>query len=221
MKKKTFSTKKPKKEKKFKKKKGKLIGNAILLSSIAILVVSMSFTLFAKLADKNDGKEELPSASDELLTISTEEPTEEPTEEAPEAPTEEAELPSEEEKIPTEWKFFLNGNESSPLESEDRGWQYALTDTALYINDGDWETGREFTGNESDIHSDVLTYDFGSEIGISTIRVEAPKAFRVAYTQYNGSTTVYKVVEYPAGIHDLVRPDNAYDGITVTVTYFN
>ena len=67
-----------------------------------------------------------------------------------------------------------------------------------------------------------MTYDFSPEADIRTIRIEAPKAFRVAYTSYSGSSTVvYEVVDYPAGIHDLAFPATAGgSAVTVTVTYF-
>ena len=78
-----------------------MVGNTILLIAIAVLVVSMLFTLCAKIVDKNDAKEELSSASDELITIApddeseaqTEAPTVASTESPTDAPTEEAKNP--------------------------------------------------------------------------------------------------------------------------------
>lgn len=198
-----------KNESKSKRKKGTLVGNTILLVAIAVLVVSMLFTLCAKIVDKNDAKEELSSASDELLTLA---PDEEESESLTDAPTEEA-------VIPTTWKYLFDDSSDAktPISSTVQNWQYAVGNTVVKI--GDTTTGRDTVlGN---FQRDVLTYGFVEGGCPEHIRVEAPKAFRVAYTCYSeGITYVYEVVDYPAGIHDLVYPANAVGAtLTVEITY--
>lgn len=199
-----------KSENKSKRKKGTLVGNTILLVAIAVLVVSMLFTLCAKIVDKNDAKEELSSASDELLTLS---PDEEESESLTDAPTEEA-------RIPTTWKYLFDDSSDgkTPISSTVQNWQYAVGNTVVEIGRGDTTTGRDTVlGN---FQRDVLTYGFLEGGCPEHIRVEAPQAFRVAYTCYSPDITyVYEVVDYPAGIHDLVYPANAGTALTVEITY--
>ena len=78
-----------KNESKFKRKKGSLVGNAVLLSCIAILVVSMLFTLCAKIVDKNDERDNALSSLEENVTLAPDEEESEVLTEAPtDAPTE-------------------------------------------------------------------------------------------------------------------------------------
>ena len=64
-----------------------MIVNSILVGGIAILVVSLVFTFCAKIADKDDVKNDIQSFPDELLTLESGKVTLEPTEEPIEQPT--------------------------------------------------------------------------------------------------------------------------------------
>ena len=217
---KTLKKEKPKRNK-------NLIANAIILGCISVLVVSFTATLCVKLVEKDKKDNLLDEQSQVTLApedVESDEPTEGVGEEESDTKEEPTETPTEEAKLPTEWKFLCDGSAISLEESEDVNWWYSTTDTMFNVSDGDWQTGREYFDVDSSIHRDVLTYDFGYEGYVKSICVEAPKSFRVVYSCYNnwdGSTTFYEVIEYPAGIHDLVVPSSADQVVTVTVFYQN
>ena len=187
-----------KSESKSKRKKGTLVGNTILLVAIAVLVVSMLFTLCAKIVDKNDAKEELSSASDELITIAPEEESDSLTE----APTTEAVLP-------TEWAFYVNDQVKEEVEHEEDCFvRYLLYDgEALGVATVASEHREMGSGATPPFHKFQVMYCFDAN---DTIRIEAPTDCRVAFTGADpdvGTLMLYECFDLPAGVHTFDYPD--------------
>lgn len=200
-----------KSESKSKRKKGTLVGNTILLVAIAVLVVSMLFTLCAKIVDKNDAKEELSSASDELLTLASEEESDSLTE----APTTEAVLP-------TEWAFYVNDQIKEEVEDEyDCYDRYLLYDgEAFGVATVASEQREVRSGATPPFHKFQVMYCFDAN---DTVRIEAPTDCRVAFTgadSNSGTLMLYECFDYPAGVHTFNYPDWAdVDFMNVVVFY--
>ena len=199
-----------KSENKSKRKKGTLVGNTILLVAIAVLVVSMLFTLCAKIVDKNDAKEELSSASDELLTLASEEESDSLTE----APTTEAVLP-------TEWAFYANGHTKEVEDEYDCYDRYLLYDgEVLGVATVASEHREERSGATSPFHKFQVMYCFQEGY---TVTIEAPTDCRVAFTGADpdiGTLMLYECFDLPAGVHTLDYPDWVdIDYVNVVVFY--
>ena len=188
-----------KSENKSKRKKGTLVGNTILLIAIAVLVVSMLFTLCAKIVDKNDAKEGLSSASDELITI----PSEEESDSLTEAPTTEAVLP-------TEWAFYVNDQIKEEVAAEvDCYDRYLLYDgEALGAATVASEHREVRSGATPPFHKFQVIYCFQAGY---TVRIEAPTDCRVAFTgpdlNNGGTLMLFECFDLPAGVHTINYPD--------------
>ena len=200
-----------KSENKSKRKKGTLVGNTILLIAIAVLVVSLLFTLCAKIVDKNDERDNAPSSLDEIVTLA---PDEEESDSLTEVPTTEAVLP-------TEWAFYANGHTKEVEDEYDCYDRYFLYDgEVLGVATVASEHREERSGATLPFHKFQVMYCFQEGY---TVTIEAPTDCRVAFTGADpdiGTLMLYECFDLPAGVHTLDYPDWVdIDYVNVVVFY--